>query len=874
MLNKLKQHKIELIILAIILIITGLAHGYNIFNYPAYFDDEGTYSSYAWSFLNTGKLSHYTYHYDHPPLGWIQIALWALVTGGFSSFGFAINSGRILMLIFSLGSIYLVYRISRNIGLGICASSIGTLLVALSPLAIAMNRMVFLDNIMVFWLLLSAYFLSKNSKKITLVVFSAFAFGIAVLSKEIALLFMPAFLIFIYQKMNKHQRVFSVLLWLFIVGSFGSLWILYALLKNEFIPPGWFLSDPNKAHVSLIETLNYQLSRGGNGTIFSPESDIRLSLIRWLTGHLSLYEGVGDPLLLITGMIAILVNLSRGIFSKVKEDLFIALFGLFYILFLLKGGVVLIFYIIVLFPILALNISLFLQTLINFSKKYTFATQLIVICIFSGLYISLNIPSLKVNLFSNQTGAQLKAISWIKANVSPSSPTVIDDYAYIDLRLAGFTDPNPIYYWKAQRDPEANRRALNNDWRNIDYMLVTPSFRSDIKLLPFIKDAYDSAEVVATYDGDNYYKIEILKVDKDLQVKRVLTNTWEGYKRDYITPEGTTTDPVTQKITSESQSYSMLRSVFMDDKQTFKNVWLWTSNNLLLQDKHLFAWLYGQKEKSTELGIRDKGTATDADQDIALALLFAYKKWGDIHYLDQAKNIINDIWKYETVEVKGKRYIVAGDWASLKGNKTYTINPSYLSPYAYRIFSEVDTDHDWVSLIDTSYEILMDCSESFFDSDGSVNIPPDWCALDKNGKVVKANNISDKSTQYSYDAIRVFWRIALDYQWNKEPKALVYFKKINLWTEEWQEKQKIYVNYTHDGKPIAETESLAHYGTQLAFFSIINSPIADQIYNQKVLSQWNKEGYWGNKDNYYDQNWAWFGTALYKNRLPNLWLTN
>jgi len=30
------------------------------------------------------------------------------------------------------------------------------------------------------------------------------------------------------------------------------------------------------------------------------------------------------------------------------------------------------------------------------------------------------------------------------------------------------------------------------------------------------------------------------------------------------------------------------------------------------------------------------------------------------------------------------------------------------------------------------------------------------------------------------------------------------------------------------------------------------------------------EGYWGDKNNYYDQNWAWFATALYTNNLPNL----
>lgn len=29
--------------------------------------------------------------------------------------------------------------------------------------------------------------------------------------------------------------------------------------------------------------------------------------------------------------------------------------------------------------------------------------------------------------------------------------------------------------------------------------------------------------------------------------------------------------------------------------------------------------------------------------------------------------------------------------------------------------------------------------------------------------------------------------------------------------------------------------------------------------------------YWGDKNNYYDQNWVWFSTAFYLDELPALW---
>src|SRR5687768_3254695 len=46
-------------------------------------DDPGTYTWQAWAVLEGKGLAHYTYWYDHPPLGWIQIALYAWVTRGF-----------------------------------------------------------------------------------------------------------------------------------------------------------------------------------------------------------------------------------------------------------------------------------------------------------------------------------------------------------------------------------------------------------------------------------------------------------------------------------------------------------------------------------------------------------------------------------------------------------------------------------------------------------------------------------------------------------------------------------------------------------------------------------------------------------------------
>src|ERR671910_1010257 len=112
---------------AVILSIAGLAHGVNMFNFPYYENDEGVYVSQAWAILKLHELAPYTYWYDHAPLGWIQIAIWSILTGGFHQFGTTVNSGRLLMLVMQVVSTFLLYRIARNISGSVLTASLASL---------------------------------------------------------------------------------------------------------------------------------------------------------------------------------------------------------------------------------------------------------------------------------------------------------------------------------------------------------------------------------------------------------------------------------------------------------------------------------------------------------------------------------------------------------------------------------------------------------------------------------------------------------------------------------------------------------------------------------------------------------------------------
>jgi hypothetical protein len=92
----------------------------------------------------------------------------------------------------------------------------------------------------------------------------------------------------------------------------------------------------------------------------------------------------------------------------------------------------------------------------------------------------------------------------------------------------------------------------------------------------------------------------------------------------------------------------------------------------------------------------------------------------------------------------------------------------------------------------------------------------------------------------------------------------------------WSSEGKILVGYTHAGDPWEKYESALGYAVNISNFSITNPTLADQLYTSKVLAKFYEDfdigsSYWEDPTNYYMQNWAWFGTAFYANKLPNLW---
>lgn len=374
---------------------------------------------------------------------------------------------------------------------------------------------------------------------------------------------------------------------------------------------------------------------------------------------------------------------------------------------------------------------------------------------------------------------------------------------------------------------------------------------------------------VVAYKNNPKSQIPIVFSETEL-----LSNTWRHYKNEYLEAgSGRTLDKQQNNITtSEGQSYTMLRAVWMADKQTFDTSYKWAKDNLGRENDQLFSWLFGEENGKYTVLTSQGGanTATDADSDIAIALIFAYSRWKEPQYLIDAREIIADIWEHEVVIINDKPYLVANNLEQFSDEKVI-VNPSYLSPYAYRIFAKIDTSHPWMDVVDTSYEVINKSLESNLDKPNSVKLPPDWIVINRKTGELSNTGIDHLTTNYSFDAMRTPWRLALDWEWFNEPRAKEALDQMSFLSDEWESKSAIYSTYTHDGQVVYNNEAPAGYGGSIGHFIVSKPEFADEIYENKlkILYDPDKKA-WKKTLSYYDDNWVWLGLGLYYNLLPDL----
>ena len=366
------------------------------------------------------------------------------------------------------------------------------------------------------------------------------------------------------------------------------------------------------------------------------------------------------------------------------------------------------------------------------------------------------------------------------------------------------------------------------------------------------------------------------KVDQNIVFSphTVLSGTWDSYKEAYWENEtGRTLDKQQDDITtSEGQSYTMLRAVWMSDKATFDKAWSWTKEQLQ-RDDLLFSWKWGQRGDGSYGVLEDVGgqnSASDADTDIALALLMAAGRWQQQAYLTEAKELIAAIWDVEVVEVDGVPYVASNNLEK-QSQSPIVMNPSYLAPYAYREFAKADTEHDWSAVVDSSYAFVERSMGASLGGSESAGLVPDWVLMDRTTGELSAPTTQNLTTNYSYDAMRTVWRLGIDYEWNNEARAKELLSKMSFLGNEWGTNGTIYSTYSHAGDVVARDEVAEAYGTALAYFDVVEPDAAADVYNQKINTLYDQNiNAWKQPLTYYASNWVWFGIGLHEKQLPNL----
>jgi endo-1,4-beta-D-glucanase Y len=245
---------------------------------------------------------------------------------------------------------------------------------------------------------------------------------------------------------------------------------------------------------------------------------------------------------------------------------------------------------------------------------------------------------------------------------------------------------------------------------------------------------------------------------------------------------------------SEGIAYGLLIAVYMADQSLFDSLWKYEQK--WLGKNQLMDWYI--RADGSDRGENGSGAASDADEDMAWALLMADRQWGgkgslDDSYLNIAKKQITQVYN---AEIQDDKLLKPGDgWGGWS-----TANPSYFAPSYYRAFAKATGNDKWNQVLDTSYDVLAKSLNSA-NKNMDNGLVPAWCTSEgvPNGGALPNGN----PTHYQYDSCRTPFRIGLDFCQNGEPRAQSYVAKTSQFFAGIGAKQ-IVDGYNLDGTPHPE----------------------------------------------------------------------
>ncbi|MDJ0783127.1 MAG: glycosyl hydrolase family 8 [Desulfosarcinaceae bacterium] len=328
----------------------------------------------------------------------------------------------------------------------------------------------------------------------------------------------------------------------------------------------------------------------------------------------------------------------------------------------------------------------------------------------------------------------------------------------------------------------------------------------------------------------------------------LLDTLWQQYRQTYITRDGRVVDRRLDRVTSEGQSYGLLRAVWMADADAFAKIYHWTETHLRRPDG-LYGWLW---QPARQGRLRDANTATDADQDIALALILASRRFDEPAYLRRATLLVKAIRRHAGIAVGTDWFISAGNWA----RSERIVNLSYFSPAAYPYFQRLDPDGGWDAVRRLGFR-LVDRTLAL----PGVRLLPDFCRVTPQGAIRLLPDGARHSNAFSFDAMRYYWRLALDCRLHGPGAMCDQDAGFQALLKLFRRDGGLFQAYTIAGRPMSGHTSVSFYGALLPLLEIRSPALAAQL-RSGPLSRPQLQKIADQADRYYDLNWTWLGLAL------------
>ncbi len=489
-------------------LLAGLTLGYNLFQYPYIQDGEGTNMSKAWAMIEEGALSPYTYDYDEAPFGSLVLTAWSEVVGGIGAFEFSVNTGRVLMLVVHVATTMLIFGIVHKVTGSELSATLASMVFVFSPLIVVLQRRVLLENLMLLWLLASMYSIVGPDRRLTHYFSSALFFSLAVLTSGVAIVFLPAFVYIMGYTADGHHRQFARNMWLTMAVALISLYPLYAGMRLELFPQGWWLFSGDYPHVSLWERI---VDRGPDtGRFLNIGSGLMPSLDLWT----NLSNAGADPVLIYGGGILALFVFLMSIDQKGVRPIIAMLVA--YIVYLLLGGQVVHSDVVPLLPLLAMTTGVAIGGAVRWTINHvpnTFvklAVGLIVLVVLTYPFVAFY-STMTYMYTIDQTTEQWEVVAWVTENVPEDSVVAMDNFAFVELRE---NFPNSHDYWKTHTDPDI-QFILDYNWCSIDWIITTPQLLEDVQVFDMwmMEGAIENSFLLRTYDNGGW-PIEIRQVNK------------------------------------------------------------------------------------------------------------------------------------------------------------------------------------------------------------------------------------------------------------------------------------------------------------------------------------------------------------------------